>query len=194
MAATRFAYVKTYEAPDPILPNTYFVVRIDGQSFHRFTDDHKFEKPNDLRGLKLMDKAAEDVMRNFPDITLAFGESDEFRSLAGFTTGGRGEGFSASTISLMLVDKRSSKILTSVVSQFTSSYVFHWASLLPETPLQYPPSFDGRLVVYPTDKEVRDYFAWRQADTHINNLYNTTFWALVQQGGMSTTEAHERLK
>jgi len=41
---------------------------------------------------------------------------------------------------------------------------------------------------------VRDYFAWRQADTHINNLYNTTFWSLVQQGGQTTTKAHATLR
>ena len=29
---------------------------------------------------------------------------------------------------------------------------------------------------------------------HINNLYNTTFWAMIQQGGMSTTDAEEELK
>lgn len=29
---------------------------------------------------------------------------------------------------------------------------------------------------------------------HINNLYNTTFWALVQKGDMGTTEAEEALK
>ena len=28
---------------------------------------------------------------------------------------------------------------------------------------------------------------------HINNLYNTTFWALVQQGGMEAREAEQRL-
>jgi tRNA(His) 5'-end guanylyltransferase len=28
---------------------------------------------------------------------------------------------------------------------------------------------------------------------HINNLYNTTFWTLVQQGGMSAQEAEQRL-
>lgn len=39
-----------------------------------------------------------------------------------------------------------------------------------------------------------DYFRWRQADTHINNLYNTAFWALVQRGGLSEHEAHEKLK
>ena len=35
---------------------------------------------------------------------------------------------------------------------------------------------------------------WRQVDCHINNLYNTTFWALVNQGELSAAEAHERLK
>ncbi|KAG8946993.1 tRNA-His guanylyltransferase [Tulasnella sp. 424] len=75
MAATRFAYVKTYELPDPILPNTYFVVRIDGQSFHRFSDAHAFV----IRALQLMDNAAEDVMKALPDAMLAFGESDECR-------------------------------------------------------------------------------------------------------------------
>lgn len=29
---------------------------------------------------------------------------------------------------------------------------------------------------------------------HINNLYNTVFWALVQQGGQTTTEAHAALR
>ncbi|KAG8946994.1 tRNA-His guanylyltransferase [Tulasnella sp. 424] len=176
MAATRFAYVKTYELPDPILPNTYFVVRIDGQSFHRFSDTHAFVKPNDIRALRLMDNAAEDVMRALPDAMLAFGESDEYRK--------------TSTI----YNRRESKILSTVVSQFTSSYVFHWSQYFPDQMLQYPPTFDGRVIVYPSEQEVKDYFAWRQADTHINNLYNTAFWALVQQGGMSTSEAHQKLK
>lgn len=29
---------------------------------------------------------------------------------------------------------------------------------------------------------------------HINNLYNTTFWALVLKGGQTTTEAHATLR
>ena len=29
---------------------------------------------------------------------------------------------------------------------------------------------------------------------HINNLYNTTFWALVQKGGMGATEVEAELK
>ncbi|XP_051513620.1 probable tRNA(His) guanylyltransferase isoform X2 [Myxocyprinus asiaticus] len=60
-------------------------------------------------------------------------------------------------------------------------------------PLLYPPSFDGRVVLYPSNRNLRDYVSWRQADCHINNLYNTTFWTLVQKGGLTTTQAEDRL-
>lgn len=33
-----------------------------------------------------------------------------------------------------------------------------------------------------------------QRKAHINNLYNTTFWALIQKGGQTATEAHVTLK
>lgn len=128
-----------------------------------------------------------------------------------------------------LYSRRSSKIVTLILSLFTSSYVFNWSKVLPHIQLQYPPSFDGRVVVYPGEKEIRDYFSWRQADSelvsfrvhlsgsrmfltkvvnsgssimlcgifglaHINNLYNTTHWALVQQGGQTSPEASITLK
>jgi len=83
--------------------------------------------------------------------------------------------------------------VTHIVSLFTSAYVFHWGQYM-SVPLEEPPSFDGRLIVYPGTQEIRDYFAWRQADTHINNLYNTIFWALVLQGQKTEREAHDLLK
>lgn len=56
------------------------------------------------------------------------------------------------------------------------------------------PTFDARAITYPTKKVLRDYLCWRQVDAHINNLYNTTFWTLVQRGGLSRPEAEEKLK
>lgn len=35
MAGTQFAYVKEFERPDPLLPNTFIVCRIDGRAFGR---------------------------------------------------------------------------------------------------------------------------------------------------------------
>ncbi|KAJ7503327.1 Thg1 C terminal domain-containing protein [Mycena galericulata] len=180
MAGSKYAYVRNFELPDPLLPGTFMVLRLDGHSFHRFSDEHQFTKPNDIRALELMDHAAKDLIEKYPDIVLGFGESDEFSFLI--------------RKSASLYNRRQSKIISTLTSLFTSSYVFRWASYFPDTPLKYPPSFDGRIILYPGIREIRDYFSWRQTDTHINNLYNTVFWALVQQGGESTTQAHTTLK
>ncbi|KAF5341590.1 hypothetical protein D9758_014065 [Tetrapyrgos nigripes] len=180
MSGSKFEYVKKYELPDPLMLGTFIVFRLDGHSFHRFSDEHNFTKPNDKRALELMDHAAKALMEEYPDIILAFGESDEYSFLLRKSTS--------------LYNRRQAKIVSTLTSLFTSNYVFHWPRYFPDTQLRYPPSFDGRIVLYPTEREIKDYFAWRQADTHINNLYNTTFWALVQQGGQTTTEAHATLR
>ncbi|KAH7106461.1 tRNAHis guanylyltransferase [Auriculariales sp. MPI-PUGE-AT-0066] len=180
MAGSRFAYVRNFELPDPLLPDTFLVVRLDGHSFHKFSEEHSFEKPNDERALKLMDHAARALMDEFKDISLAYGQSDEFSFLL--------------RKSCTLYNRRESKIVSTLASYFTSVYVMQWSSYFPDTSCKYPPCFDGRVVAYPAAQHVRDYFSWRQADAHINNLYNTVFWALVQQNGQTTTQAHDTLK
>lgn len=146
----------------------------------RFSAAHEFAKPNDIRALNLMNHAARSVMHELDDVLIGFGESDEFSFL-----------FRKSTD---LYQRRESKIVSTVVSLFTSAYVYYWNDYFPSSkrPL-YPPVFDGRAVLYPSEVEVKDYFAWRQADTHINNLFNTSFWALVEKGGMTPKAAEVRL-
>lgn len=50
MANSRFDYVRNFENDDTILPNCWIVVRIDGKAFHKFTQKHDFDKPNDDNG------------------------------------------------------------------------------------------------------------------------------------------------
>ena len=64
----------------------------------------------------------------------------------------------------------SSKIMTTLASYFASCYVFHWSKFFQDTPLLYPPAFDGRVVLYPSNKNLRDYLSWRQADCTNCNL------------------------
>lgn len=132
--------------------------------------------------LNLMNHAAVSVMQEYRDIVLAYGESDEYSFV-----------FRKSTDAY---NRRQAKLLTYVVSQFTASYVMHWSKWFPlaKDALKYAPSFDARVVLYPTDENLRDYLSWRQADTHVNNLYNTTFWSLVLKGGLSNQAAEERLR
>ncbi|XP_068621016.1 probable tRNA(His) guanylyltransferase [Battus philenor] len=179
MAKSSFEYVKNYELDDALLPNTWIIARLDGKCFHKFSEKHNFKKPNDLRALKLMNYAAFVVFREFNDILMAFGQSDEYSFVF--------------QRNCSLYNRRAAKILTTITSKFTSSYVFYWKKFFGEQELKYPPIFDGRIILYPTEENLIDYMKWRQADVHINNLYNTTFWALVQEGKLSPAQAEKRL-
>ena len=146
-----------------------------------------------------MNEAAKHTLRILPDILLAYGHSDEYSFVF--------------HKSCNLFERRSAKIASTVVSSFTAAYVHLWSNHFvhgpvtgtyfgkaeaPTTQAQLDtsmlPAFDSRCIVYPSYQNLRDYLSWRQADCHINNLYNTTFWALVLKGEMSNTEAEEFLK
>ncbi|KAK8000359.1 hypothetical protein PG990_012959 [Apiospora arundinis] len=175
MANSKFEYVKNFERPDYLLPNTWVVVRIDGKGFTKLCAKYGFEKPNDRRALDLMNAAAKAVMTDLPRyhhwLCFVFHKT------------------------CTLYDRRESKLVSTVVSTFSAYYVHLWSTYFTDMPLAPPlPSFDGRAVCYPSVQNLRDYMSWRQVDCHINNLYNTTFWTLIQQGGMGATEAEELLK
>ena len=53
-------------------------LRIDGKGFHKFSDAHKFTKPNEKAALDLMNKCAVNVMTEFNEIMLSYGQSDEY--------------------------------------------------------------------------------------------------------------------
>ncbi|XP_001605413.2 probable tRNA(His) guanylyltransferase [Nasonia vitripennis] len=179
MAKSKYDYVKDFEHEDNCLPNCWIVVRIDGRNFSKFADSHQFVKPNDLAALELMNRAAMTVMEDFREIVIAYGQSDEYSFV-----------FRKDT---QLFKRRASKLMSNVNSLFASAYVYNWPRFFKNRELHYPPSFDARVVLYPTDKNLRDYLAWRQADVHINNLYNTCFWSLVLKKHLTPQQAEERL-
>lgn len=176
MAKSRYEYVKTFEQDPQLLPSTWIVVRIDGQAFTHFCKTHQLEKPNDIHCINTMNAAARQTCLKFTNIVLAYGQSDEYS----FVISPESQFF----------NRRLQKIVSTVGSFFTSAFVMSWSF---EKRLQYPPSFDCRAVCYPSFEILLDYLRWRQADCHINNLYNTAFWGLVHKGS-SEKEAHERLK
>ena len=180
MSHSRFEYVKQYEQHFDLLKNTYIAIRIDGKGFTKFCESHSFKKPNDINQIKLMLIAALNVMKNYSEIFISYGQSDEFSFILKRST--------------KLYNRRSEKILTNILSTFTSSYVYYWDKIFKNIKLQYPPTFDARIILYPSFQNIKDYLCWRVTDCHINNLYNTTFWALVDKGNLNKEEAHEKLK
>ncbi|KAF5175728.1 tRNA(His) guanylyltransferase [Thalictrum thalictroides] len=69
-----------------------------------------------------------------------------------------------------------------------------WKEFFPQKDMRLTPSFDGRVVCYPSNVNLRDYLAWRQVDCHINNQYNTCFWMLVLKKDKTKKEAQDILK
>jgi tRNA(His) guanylyltransferase len=121
-----------------------------------------------------MNRSAVAVMEELQDVSLAYGQSDEYSFVLRKDTN--------------MYNRRQSKIMSAINSIFSASYVHYWSSYFKNIKLLYPPSFDARTVLYPSDQNLRDYLSWRQADTHINNLYNTAFWGLVLMKGLSNNE------
>ncbi|KAG6032484.1 Glucose-responsive transcription factor [Claviceps sp. Clav32 group G5] len=180
MANSKFEYVRNFEQTDSLLPNTWIVVRIDGRAFTKMCAKYGFEKPNDRRALDLMNAAAKAVVTDLPESVIAYGVSDEYSFVF--------------HKSCNLFERRASKLVSTIVSTFTANYVYSWGTYFPDTPLSFPlPTFDGRAVCYPSVQNLRDYLSWRQVDCHINNLYNTTFWLLIQLGGLDNKEAERTL-
>lgn len=181
MANSDFEYTRKFEQWDALPLANWIVVRIDGRGFSKLCNKYVFEKPNDRRALDLMNVAANEVVRSFHDVVLAYGQSDEYSFVLNEDT--------------TLFERRASKLATSISTAFTAEYCMQWSTFFPDQPLTRPyPTFDGRCVCYPKGRILRDYLSWRQADCHINNLYNTTFWNMVLKGGMSATDAEQALK
>lgn len=181
MANSRFEYVKAFERENYLLPDTYIVIRVDGKGFHKFSQEYSFAKPNDVRALQVMNRAASAMLEQFPDITMAYGDSDEYLFLL--------------RRSCALFERREMKLVSTFASFMSVHYVMQWNQEFPEKQIHSGrlPTFDARAVVYPNAAVLRDYFSWRQVDCHINNLYNTSFWGLVQKCGMSGQEAEQAL-
>lgn len=183
---------------------------MEAANHSRISNHYDFVKPNDIRALRLMNAAAQHVLKMLPDIVISYGHSDEYSFVF--------------HKSCTLWERRAAKIASTVVSTFTAAYIFLWnqnfsgpppndtylrSTVLAEGDTAAPhdshnqeqlldlmslPTFDGRSISYPSNQNLRDYLSWRQADCHINNLYNTTFWALVLKGGMTNTDAENFLK
>lgn len=120
-------------------------------SFARFSKRQSFAKPNDRRAIDLMNAAAVEVVKQFTDIVIAYGQSDEYSFVL--------------HEDCQLFERRAAKLATSISTAFSVEYCMQWDKYFPGQALERPfPTFDGRCVLYPKKKILRDYLSWRQAD------------------------------
>src|SRR5579863_1161618 len=122
-----------------VLSGTWFVVRVDGRSFSRFTSE-RFDHPFDRRFQQLMAQTATAMLQDLHGI-YAYTESDEISVLFG----PRYEMFS-----------REVEKLVSLSAGVASATFTHAVGT--------PASFDSRIWVGVDKEQVLDYFRWRQED------------------------------
>ena len=176
MAKSQYEYVKCFEQPDALLPHCWLVVRVDGHRFHAFSAAHNWLKPQDDRQIALMNDTATRVMLAYTDITLAIGMSDEYSFVLPPHT--------------QLYGRRRDKLTSCICSLFASTYTFLYSQHFSHPP-SYPPHFDCRTVLYPSDTALHDYLRWRQVDCHINHLYNLCYHRMRARVSQPTGAAVE---
>ncbi|MEC3981138.1 tRNA(His) guanylyltransferase Thg1 family protein [Amycolatopsis sp. H20-H5] len=140
-----------------IPPGVRTIVRVDGRSFSRFTEE-RFEKPFDPRFSALMEQTARALLTEF-DARYAYTESDEISILfdPSFALFGRS------------LEKLVS--LTAGVASATFSLAAGEAA-----------HFDSRVWIGAGVEDVVDYFSWRQADASRCALNGWCYWTLRTEG------------
>ncbi|MBF9134352.1 tRNA 5'-guanylyltransferase [Plantactinospora sp. S1510] len=150
-----------------VLPGAWAVIRLDGRSFSRFTEEH-FEKPFDPRFGELMVGTAQTLLTELAG-RYAYTESDEISVLLppDFTLFGRS------------VEK-----LVSISAGIASAAFTRAAG--------EPAHFDARIWLGVDVTDVADYFSWRQSDATRCALNGWCYWTL-RRNGSSAEEASRAL-
>ncbi|GJV67210.1 tRNA(His) guanylyltransferase 1 isoform X1 [Tanacetum coccineum] len=145
----------------------------------RFSQVHEFKKPNDEKALNLMNSCAVSMCKELPHIMLAYGFGHEYSFI-----------FRPETDHY---NRRASKLVSVIVSLFTSSYRMKWTEFFPNKDMRSGAFFEGEVLCLKRTSDIQAYLAFKQRECDENNLTNTCFWKLVESG-KSELEAEEILE
>lgn len=161
-----------------ILPQSYFVLRVDGRGFHRVTHLLKFATPFDRRFRNLLIAATHDFMRhNDFQVIAAYIQSDEISCVVDKTA--------------TAFHRRVEKIAS--VGASLISVAFNKHLLATEFPsIETPIVFDARIAVFPTRALILRYLQHRQRDCVTNALSSYCYWKL-RETGLTGTQAARKL-
>lgn len=150
-----------------ITEGNYIVARLDGRSFTRLTKDTcKFEAPFDERFRDLMVDTVKYLMENSGfRVRYGYTESDEISLL-----------FDKDDTSF---GRKVRKINTTLAGEASAYFSMRLKELTGKTIVA---SFDCRVCPLPNMEVVKEYFAWRQEDSHRNSLNGWCYWTLRKEG------------
>ncbi len=151
-----------------LLPGLWTVLRVDGRSFSRFTEE-RFEKPFDARYHEMMVATSQALLEELQGV-FAYTESDEISILF--------------RPDWDLFDRELEK-LVSVSAGIASATMTHSAGT--------PAHFDSRVWLGTNESLVIDYFHWRQADATRCALNGWCYWTL-RKAGQTVPQATSALK
>ncbi len=164
-----------YELKNVFIPQTFIVIRLDGNHYKHLSQFYEFHKPNDQPHINLMNQCALDIFKLFkPDMKICYAFSDECNfafeqtldlynrelkwALAFWFSVFRGKGFK-------LDWNFPSKLVSVIVSKFTSLYMFNWnRHINKQLNEQCLPSFDAAVTQLPNHNLLRHYFHLRQLE------------------------------
>lgn len=143
-----------------ILPEIYLVARLDGNCFTRLTREIcQFEAPFDIKFRDMMIHTTKALMNYGFRVIYGYTESDEISLL-----------FHPEENTFGRKVRKYNSILAGVASAAFSLKLGQQAI------------FDCRMVPLTTKERVKDYFEWRQEDSHRNSLNSHCYWLLRKQG------------
>ncbi|WP_433176317.1 tRNA(His) guanylyltransferase Thg1 family protein [Actinoallomurus sp. CA-150999] len=140
-----------------VLPGAWAVVRVDGRSFSRFTEN-RFDKPFDVRFSGFMTEAARALVTALGG-RYAYTESDEISVLLDRSSD--------------LFGREVEKLVSIAASVATAAFTLAVGE---------PVHFDARVWMGTGVGDVVDYFSWRQADAARCALNGWCYWTLRGEG------------
>jgi tRNA(His) 5'-end guanylyltransferase len=151
-----------------LLPRTWCVIRVDGRSFSRFTEEH-FEKPFDIRFHEAMVGTATELLTEMQGV-YGYTESDEISILL--------------KPDWSLFDRELEKLVSISAGIASANFALKTGKAA---------HFDSRVWMAASFNEVVDYFRWRQSDATRCALNGACYWALRKEG-KNESQATKELK
>lgn len=172
--------LKAYEAASEnvLIPRLPVILRLDGNSFSRFTEQAKFEKPFDRRFERAMEAAAKAVLQYCSGAQVAYIQSDEITILL------RNDQTHQTTPFLA---NRSQKIASLTAATAAVAFNDELARVMgvDRNTTSFQAIFDCRAFVVPP-AEVNNVFLWRQMDAFKNAVSSYAYWEIGKLKGRKT--------